>query len=48
MENANTLPKVSVYPLLGIGIVSGLFAACMVVITIMGAVLGTVVSAGAQ
>ena len=27
MENANTLPKVSVYPLLGIGIVSGLFAA---------------------
>lgn len=27
MENANTLPKVNVYPLLGIGIVSGLFAA---------------------
>ncbi|MEI6687871.1 MAG: sulfite exporter TauE/SafE family protein [Thermoleophilia bacterium] len=27
MENANTLPKVSVYPLIGIGIVSGLFAA---------------------
>ena len=27
MENASTLPKVSVYPLIGIGIVSGLFAA---------------------
>ena len=27
MENANALPKVSVYPLIGIGIVSGLFAA---------------------
>lgn len=27
MENASTLPKVSVYPLIAIGIVSGLFAA---------------------
>lgn len=27
MANASTLPKVSVYPLIGIGIVSGLFAA---------------------
>jgi hypothetical protein len=27
VENASTLPKVSVYPLIGIGIVSGLFAA---------------------
>ncbi|MGI9186824.1 MAG: sulfite exporter TauE/SafE family protein [Gaiellales bacterium] len=27
MENASALPKVSVYPLIGIGIVSGLFAA---------------------
>ena len=27
MENASTLPKVSAYPLIGIGIVSGLFAA---------------------
>lgn len=27
MDNASTLPKVSVYPLVGIGIVSGLFAA---------------------
>ena len=26
MENASTLPKVSVYPLIGIGVVSGLFA----------------------
>ena len=26
MENASTLPKVSVYPLVGIGVVSGLFA----------------------
>jgi len=27
VENASTLPKVSAYPLIGIGIVSGLFAA---------------------
>ena len=27
MDNASSLPKVSVYPLLGIGVVSGLFAA---------------------
>ena len=27
MENANALPKVSIYPLVGIGVVSGLFAA---------------------
>jgi uncharacterized membrane protein YfcA len=27
VESASTLPKVSVYPLIGIGIVSGLFAA---------------------